>query len=126
MTVFTLYMKQNLSCYLLCDRVAQPHSVYWLSNDTDLVNSVTSQAASYIDLLKCYSIILEHPPNTTEAHSTIGNILDICRTYVVHLVECIYTQIILKFSHNSKMFATMVLICECHCPVLLKVTPRCL
>ena len=72
MTVFTLCMKQKCCC--LCDRVAHPHSVYRLSNDTDLVNSVTSQAASYMDLFKCYSIILEHPPNTTEAHSTIGNI----------------------------------------------------
>ena len=45
--VFTLYIKESLCCCLLCDRVAHPHSLNRFSNDTDLVNPVTSRAASF-------------------------------------------------------------------------------
>ena len=45
--VFTLYIKESFYRCLLCDRVAHPHSLYRFSNDTDLVNPVTSRAASF-------------------------------------------------------------------------------
>ena len=45
--VFTLYIKESLCCCLFCDRVAHPHSLNRFSNDTDLVNPVTSRAASF-------------------------------------------------------------------------------
>ena len=47
MPVFTLYMKESLCCCLLCGRVAYSHYVYRFSNDTDLVNPVSSRAASF-------------------------------------------------------------------------------
>ena len=40
MPVFSLYINDNLCYYLLCDRVAHPHSLYWFSNGTDLVNQL--------------------------------------------------------------------------------------
>ena len=45
--VFTSYIKESLCCCLLCDRVANSHSLYRFSNDTDHVNPVTSRAASF-------------------------------------------------------------------------------
>ena len=47
MPVFTLYMKESLCCCLLCDRVAHPYSLHRFSNDTILINPVTSQDASF-------------------------------------------------------------------------------
>ena len=47
MPVLTLCMNDSLCWCLLCDRVAHPHSLYRFSNDTDLVNPVTSRAASF-------------------------------------------------------------------------------
>ena len=47
MPVFTLYIKEKICYCLLCDRVAHPHFLYRFSSDKDLVNPVTSRAASF-------------------------------------------------------------------------------
>ena len=43
MSILTLYMNESLCCWLLCDRVAHPHSLYRFSNDKYLVNPVKGQ-----------------------------------------------------------------------------------
>ena len=45
--VFTFNIKKSLCCCVLCGRVAHPHFLYRFSNDTDLVDPVTSRAASF-------------------------------------------------------------------------------
>ena len=47
MPVFILCMKESLCCCLICYRVVHPHSLYRFSNDIDIVNPVTSRAASF-------------------------------------------------------------------------------
>ena len=73
MPVFTLYMKEILCCCLLYDRVAHPHSLYRFSDDTDLVNPVTSQADSFWIFCNVTESCSEQPSYTADAHSTIGN-----------------------------------------------------
>ena len=48
----TLYVNESLLCFLLCDRVNHPHSLYRFFNDTDLVSPVTRRAASFCIFLR--------------------------------------------------------------------------
>ena len=95
MPVFTLYMKESLCYCLLCDRVANPHSLYRFSNDTDLVNLVTSRAASFWIFCSVTESCSEQPSHTADAYSIIGN-------RHIHLVKSISIQRIFQFSHNSQ------------------------
>ena len=72
MPVFTLYMKESVCCCLLCDRVAHPRFLYRFSNDTDLVNPVTSWTASFWIFCSVTESCSEQPSHTTDAYSTIG------------------------------------------------------
>ena len=45
--LFTLYIKCSFCWCLLTDRLVHPHSLYNLTNDTDLVSPVTIRAASF-------------------------------------------------------------------------------
>ena len=53
MPVLTVYTNESVCCCILCERVAHPHSLYRFSNDTDLVNPVTSLAGSFYIFFKC-------------------------------------------------------------------------
>ena len=66
-------MKESLFCCLLCDRVAHPHYLYSFSNDTDLVNHVTSRAASSWIFCSVTESCSEQLSHTTDAYSTIDN-----------------------------------------------------
>ena len=95
-----------------------------MSNDTDLVNPVTRRAASFWIFGKVCESCSEHPSHTTDAYSTTGKIKDIyiwLRAFL--LIEYIILLIIPRILVADR---TMFSICECYCPVLLKVTPRCL
>ena len=70
-------MKESLCCYLPFDKVVHSHSLNKFPNDTDLVNPVTRQAASFWILCKVCESCSEHPSNTTEAYSTTGKRKDI-------------------------------------------------
>ena len=124
MPFFTLYMKESLCCCLLFDKVVHPHSLNKFSNDTDLVYPVTRRAASFWIFCKVCESCSEHPSHTTEAYSTTGKRKDIyswLRAFL--LMEYFSLRIIPKILVTDR---TIFSICECHCPVLLKVTPRCL
>ena len=71
MPVFTLCMKESLCCCLLCDRDAHPHSLHRSSNDTDLVNPVTSRAASFWIFCSVTESCSEQPSHTTDVYSII-------------------------------------------------------
>ena len=51
--LFTLYIKCSFCWCLLTDRLVDPHSLYNLTNDTDLVNQVTIRAASFCIFVEC-------------------------------------------------------------------------
>ena len=125
MQLFTFYMKERLCCCVLFDKVVHPHSLKKFSNDTDLVNPVTRRAASFCFVFcKVCESCSEHPSHTTEAYSTTGKRKDIyvwLRAFL--LMEYFSLRIFPKILVANR---TIFSICECHCPVLLKVTPRCL
>ena len=117
-------MKERLCCCNLFDKVVHPHSLNRFSNDTDLVNPATRRAASFWIFCKVCESCSEHPSHTTEAYSTTGKRKDIhiwLRAFL--LMEYSSLHIIPRILVADR---TMFSICECHCPVLLKVTPRCL
>ena len=114
-------MKESFCCCLLFDNVVHPHSLNKFSNGIDLVKPVTRRAASFLIFCKVCS---EHSSHTTEAYSTAGKRKDIyiwLRAFL--LIEYFSLRIIPRTLVAGR---TMFPICECHCPVLLKVTPRCL
>ena len=73
MPALTLFMKDNLRCCLLCDRVVYLHSLYRFSNDTDLLSPVTRRVALFWIFCNVCESSSEHPSNITGAYSTIGN-----------------------------------------------------
>ena len=90
-------MKESLCCCLLFDKVVHPHSLNKFSNDTDLVNPVTRQAASFWIFCKVCASCSEHPSHTTEAYSITGKRKDIyiwLRAFL--LIEYFKLHIILK------------------------------
>ena len=62
MPVFTLYTNESVCCCLLCDRFAHPHSFYRFSDDSDLVNPVTSRAASFWIFVVLLSLVQSNRP----------------------------------------------------------------
>ena len=115
-------MKESLCCCLFFYKVVHPHSVNKFSNDSDLVNPVTRRATLFWIFCKVCESCSEHPSHTTEAYSTTGKRKDIyiwLRAFL--LIEYFSLRIIPRILVADK---TMFSICECHCPVLLKITRR--
>ena len=73
MPVFTLYMKKSLCCCIFVIELPIHTLCRVFSNDTDLVNTVTSRAASFWTLCSVNKYCSEHSSHTTEAYSTIDN-----------------------------------------------------
>ena len=51
--LFTLYIKCSFCWCLLTDKLVHPHSLYNLTNDTDLVSPVTIQLLHFIFFEEC-------------------------------------------------------------------------
>ena len=73
MPLLTLNMKESLCCCLLCDRVVHPHSLYKFSDETDLVNPLTSWAASYASFVMFVSSVQNtHPIQLMHIHQLVA------------------------------------------------------
>ena len=60
---------------LLTDRLSQPHSLYNLTNDTNLVSPVTIRVASFCIFCKVFESCCGQPSHrpTNDAYSMMGN-----------------------------------------------------
>ena len=71
--LFTLYIKCSFCWCLLTDRLVHPHSLYNLTNDTDLVSPVTIRAASFCIFCGVLESCCVQPSQTNNAYSMMGN-----------------------------------------------------
>ena len=88
-------MKERLCCCLLVDKVVHPHSLNKFSNDTDLVNPVTRQVASFWIFCKVCESCSEHPSHK------LRHILQLVKemTYTGPLQKLFHYAMIQKFFH---------------------------
>ena len=70
---WALNMKLNFCCLLLSASESQPHSLYSLFKETNLVNPVTMRAASFWISSRISELWAAQPSQTIEAYSKTGN-----------------------------------------------------
>ena len=71
--LYTLYIKYSFCWCLLTDRLVHPHSLYNLTNDTDLVSPVTIRAASFCIFCRVLESCCVQPSQTNDAYSMMGS-----------------------------------------------------
>ena len=117
-------MKINFCCLRLSSSVTQPHSLYRLSIETDLVKPVTIGAASFCIFCNEFISCIVQPSQTTYEYSKTGKIYDKNIWFnAVRLKVNLSYRIIPKTLDALEIILSIWL---CNWPLLLRVRPKCL
>ena len=117
-------MKISFCCLCLSASDTQPHSLYRLSNETDLVKPVTMRAASFWSFWRELISCNVQPSHTTHEYSIIGSKYDKYIWFKATRLNVNLSFRIIPITLDALLI--MFSICQCHCLLLLNVRPKCL